>query len=276
LGGEPGIYQVGSSLSADGGRIAISVTTHQERRPYAFDLARSTLTPLAPSGKGEFVGRAWAARTNRVAFLAHEGNATQLVLIDADNPSTLERVPDSDDFWPSSWSPDGTQLAGLRHGDIWVYSQGATPRLQPLQATPATETHPSWSPDGKWLAYASNTTGRPEIYVRSYPGLGREIPISTTGGTSPAWSRDGRELFFAQTGPNAVMLAVNMANRAQPGKPSRLFAIPNGLRLVCGPANCFAVGSGSRQFVTTRDVTLPAKPVEQIHLILNWLETVRR
>ena len=276
LGGQPDTYQAGGSLSSDGGRVAVSLTTNQERRPYAFDLARGTLTPLSPPGKGEFVGRAWS-KSNAVAFLVFEAGTTQLVVISAVNPSEVVRVPDSDDFWPSAWSPDGTRLLGLRGGDIWVYSPGATPQLQALQTTPALETHPSWSPDGKWLAYASNATGRPEVYVRPYPGPGRDIPISTTGGTAVSWSRDGRELFFTATGADPeVMMVVNMANPAKPGKPTRLFTAGGDLRFSCNPVNCYAVGTGARQFVTTREVTQPARPVRQISLILNWLQTAPR
>jgi Tol biopolymer transport system component len=276
LSGQPDTYQAGGSFSPDGGRVAVSLTTNQERRPYAFDLARRTLTPLSQPGKGEFVGRAWS-KSNAVAFLVFEASATQLVVINADNPSEVVRVPDSDDFWPSAWSPDGTRLVGLRGGDIWVYSPGATPQLQALQTTPAIETHPSWSPDGKWLAYASNTTGRPEVYIRPYPGPGRDIPISTTGGTAASWSRDGRELFFAVIGADPeVMMVVSMANPAKPGKPARLFTANGALRFSCNPVNCYAVGTGARQFVTTREVTQPARPVKQIDLILNWLETVAK
>ena len=145
------------------------------------------------------------------------------------------------------------------------------------RTTPAAETHPSWSPDGKLLAYVSNTSGRPEVYVRPYPGPGRDIPISTSGGTAVSWSRDGRELFFAVPGADPeVVMVVNMAKPSQPGKPTRLFAAAGDLRFSCSPVNCYAVGTGSRQFVTTREVAQPARPVRQINLILNWLETVAK
>ncbi|HET9271540.1 MAG TPA: hypothetical protein VFO31_25360, partial [Vicinamibacterales bacterium] len=269
-------YQTGGWLSPDGTRIALSVTTDKERRPFAFDLARGTLTPLAPSGKGEFVGRVWSA-SNHVAFQVFESGKTQLVIVNADDPSKIERVPESSDFWPSAWSRDGSRLIGLRARDIWMYAPGSTPPFQPVMTTPASETHPSWSPDGKWIAYVSDTSGRAEVYVRPYPGLGREIPVSTGGATAVAWSRDGRELFFVATGTGSdVMMAANMANPAQPGKPTRLFAPDAALDFRCNPVNCYAVGTGARQFVTTRDVPQAPRPVRQINLILNWLQTVSK
>jgi Tol biopolymer transport system component len=274
LGGEPHAYQAGGSLSPDGTRIAVSLTTDQERRPYAFDLTRGALTPLAPSGKGEYVGRAWS-KSNKVAFLIFEGGTTQLAIVNADNPSDVTRVPESDEFWPVAWSPDGARLIGVRAGDLWVYSPAATPPLQALTTTPAVETHPSWSPDGKWLAFVSGASGRPEVFVRPEPGPGRDIPISTGGGTAVSWSRDGKELFY--TIPNAVpevMMVVSMANPSKPGQPARLFTASDAnLQLSCNPGNCYAVGTGARQFVTTRDVPQPPRPVRQIHLVLNWLES---
>jgi Tol biopolymer transport system component len=277
LGAGSGTYQAGGSSSRDGGRMAVSVTTHQERRPFALDMTKGTLTPLAPSGKGEFVGRAWST-SNKVAFLVYEGSKTQLVLINADNPSDVERVPDSDEFWPSAWSPDGTRLVGQRDGDLWVYSSAATPKFQAMQTTPERESHPAWSLDGKWLAYVSNNGARPEVFVRPYPGPGRAIQISSNGGTAVSWGRDGKELFF--TVPGATPEVMMVASIAAPGKfgvPKRLFvAADTSLQMSCNPVNCYAVGTGKRQFVATRDVPQPPRPVQRINLILNWLETIGR
>ena len=207
----------------------------------------------------------------------YEAGKAQLVLINADNTSQVQRVPDSEGFWPSAWSPDGKQLVGQREGDLWVYSAGATPPLQVWQKTPERESHPSFSPSGKWLAFTSNTNDRNEVYVAPYPGPGRPIQVSTSGGSAPSWSRDGRELFFTfRDGARDAMMALNMANPAQPGKPTRLFTAEAGLRLTCNPVNCYAVGSGARQFITTRDLAQPPRPVQQINLVVNWLDLIRK
>ena len=274
LSNEPGTYQLGSSVSTDG-RVALSMTTDRERRPYAFDLARGTLTPLVPPGKAEFVGRVWSS-TNKVAFLAYEGASEQLVIVNADRPSEIERVPGGDEFWPSAWSADGTRLLGSKKRDIWIYSATATPKFQPVLETPAVESHASWSPDGRWLAYVSDTSGRPEVYVRPYPGPGRDTQVSTGGGSAASWSRDGKELFFVVNADPDVMMAVNMTRPDQPGKPVRLFAMTADVRMICNPVNCYAVGTGARQFVTTRNVPVAPRPVKQINLVVNWVELTRR
>jgi serine/threonine-protein kinase len=284
LGGGPNTYQAGPSLSPDGSRVAVSITTNQERRPYAFDITRGTLTPLAPSGKAEFTARVWSPANNTVAFIAFEKGPSQFVLLNADNQSA-QHVPGPEDFWPSAWSADGKRLAGTaRNRAIWIYEPGATTPMRefaPVSGADTRETHPSFSRDGKWLAYGSNVSGRPEVYVRPYPGPGTPIRVSANGGTAPAWSRDGRELYYVATeaGKNGdrVMMAVNMASPAKPGSPTRLFPFFNSvLRLACNPSNCYAVGSGNRLFITAREVAQPVRPVERLNLILNWLDSPGR
>jgi Tol biopolymer transport system component len=98
---------------------------------------------------------------------------------------------------PSSWSPDGRLLALKKGGGIWiatVASDRAT--VEPLTHTAAVELWPEFSPDGRWLAYGSNDSGRFEVYVQPYPGPGPRLQVSLEGGSSPAWNPAGGELFF--------------------------------------------------------------------------------
>ena len=104
--------------------------------------------------------------------------------------------------FPTAWSPDGRALAfyelhpeTLR--DIWIFNPGGDPASLPFLVTPFQERAGAFSPDGNWIAYVSNQSGRDEIYVRPYPTTGpQEYAISLDGGREPVWSRDGGELFF--------------------------------------------------------------------------------
>jgi len=96
-----------------------------------------------------------------------------------------------------SVSPDGTQLAAARDGDVMILTLGpGEPSTIPFLQTPDTERSPEFSPDGRWLAYASTVTGRFEVYVQAYPRPGPVYQVSVDGGRSPAWHPNGRELFF--------------------------------------------------------------------------------
>ena len=95
---------------------------------------------------------------------------------------------------PHSWSPDGQLLAFTEINpttgyDIWVLRMGDR-KAQPFLRTPFNESAPRFSPDGRWLAYVSNESGRYEIYVQPYPGPGGKWQISTEGGTEPVWNRE--------------------------------------------------------------------------------------
>ena len=104
------------------------------------------------------------------------------------------------DVLPSSLSPDGQLLAYTlstpESDDIWTVRLDDTSEPTPFLETAADEGQPAFSPDGKWIAYQSNNSGRFEIYVRPFPAADRRITVSTDGGSEPVWSPDGRELFY--------------------------------------------------------------------------------
>ena len=108
------------------------------------------------------------------------------------------------------------------NGNIGMLSmEGARP-WKPLLQTEANEVSPALSPDGAWIAYTSNRTGRPEVYVERFPGLTDRQPISTDGGAEPLWSRDGRELFYRRG--NAMMVVpLGGSSTLSVGTPRVLF-----------------------------------------------------
>ena len=136
-------------------------------------------------------------------------------------PGTLPTLSGAGPQFPMSWSPDGSTLAfherkpnGER--DIWVVSPGGDP--VPFLITPFDERSPRFSPDGKWLAYVSDESGRNDVYVQPFPGPGPKWLVSTDGGIDPVWSRDGRELFYRQD--DQMMVAVGGAEGRVFGGPS--------------------------------------------------------
>jgi dipeptidyl aminopeptidase/acylaminoacyl peptidase len=117
---------------------------------------------------------------------------------------------------PSDWSPDGTYLVvTVRGRDIWAVPLEPDAKPQPLLAEAFTERDARISPDGRWLAYVSDESGRPEISVRSLVGPARRFVVSSGGGDQPAWRHDSAELFFAAAG--GQLHSVSVRSDAQSG-----------------------------------------------------------
>jgi Tol biopolymer transport system component len=221
---------------------------------------------------------AWS-KTNVIAFRGYARGTSQLVLIRPDASTAPEAVPDSASFTPSSWSPDGLRLVGTRTGDLWIFSSGDTPQFRAFTETAdGNESNPAWSPNGHWIAFHSNATGRNEVYVRPYPGPGPATLVSTRGGLAPAWNPNGRELFYGE--PDSVptqpdrMMSVDLTTPRAPGQPVALFPFTPDLRMTCNPTNCYSVAPDGRRFFAVRMVPQASDPVTHISLILNWFEDV--
>ena len=206
----------------------------------------------------------------------------------ADSSGPVE-VLREDDIVGGSWSSDGSlaywsyppavTLTGSRgpagavgNRDIGVMS--ADGDLSPLIATAFSERSPRVSPDGRWLAYLSDESGRDEVYLQAYPGGGRRTAISTNGGREPVWSRDGRELFFWTLDENALMVVrVGQEPGLTVTAPERLFVgAYQRNEPVIGIANYDVAEDGQRFLMveSTRRRSL------EINVILNWAEELNR
>ena len=155
---------------------------------------------------------------------------------------------------------------------------GGDRQPQPLLRLPLTQSAPEFSPDGRWLAYMSAESGRPEVYVQPYPGPGARTVVSTEGGREPAWSRDGRELFYT-TVPSAdghikmMAVAVSSTTEFRAGAPRTLF---EGRYVWSNPIRMYDVAPDGKRFLMVQDVERP--PMKPTHMILvqNWFEELKR
>ncbi len=194
-------------ISPDGRRVAVAIT-EQEAQLWLYDLSRETLTRFTFEGNSNGYP-VWTPDGKRIAFASNKEGPQSLFWQLADGSGGLERLAASEDIQtPESWSPDGQLLAFHENNpttqrDIWVLrmgdpsaSSGQVRKAQPFLRTPFNESAARFSPDGRWLAYVSDESGRYEVYVQPYPGPGGKRQISTEGGTEPVWSRNGRELFY--------------------------------------------------------------------------------
>jgi Tol biopolymer transport system component len=272
----------GPRISPDGGRIAFSVlnlTSTVDSQVWVHDLKRGATTRLTFERANS--NPVWTPDGKRLIYLSAPGvvgsGAGTLDAVAADGsgqPVALmgEGVNPS----PTSVSPDGRLVLGVRSGntlpsgtEIWVLPLDATKaaeaKPQPFLDTRFTRGNLQFSPDGKWVAYESNETGRNEIYVVPYPGPGGESQVSTDGGTQPRWNRNGRELFFRN---GAMMMAVDVQTGAtfRTGTPRMLFE---------KVSSDYDVAPDGRRFLMLKPAATTTDSSE-LHVILNWFDDLRR
>jgi len=200
-----GLFQA-PAFSPDGSKVALEWQIPGEPQDiWIYDLEQRTLSRLT-FGDGTNVQPFWNPDGTEVGFSSNRDGLVALYARPADlSGVTRLLVSDADnDLYEGSWTPDGQSLVYRRvplgtattNMDIW-YS-GPDPDSTPvvILGTPARETTPSLSTDGRWIAYASNESGQVEVYVRPFPGPGGQSRVSVNGGFNPKWAHSGTEIFY--------------------------------------------------------------------------------
>jgi serine/threonine-protein kinase len=262
-------------LSSDGKRIAVEIGG----QTWAYDTTRDALARATFDGS-QNDAPTWSPDGTRIAFRSNrEGAPGSIFWQMADGSGSPERLSTSTQVsdTPMSFSPDGRFIAFFRtdpktQRDIWIASvQDHTRTL--FLGTPATEGAPRFSPEGKWIAYVSDESGRPEIYVQPYPRLGGKWQISTDGGIEPVWNPNGRELFYRSANK---MIAVQVTT--QPtftvGRPTMLFAGDYLASPFPATGVTYDVTPDGRRFLMVKDA--PKAEPTQINVVVNWFEELKR
>jgi eukaryotic-like serine/threonine-protein kinase len=263
-------------LSPDGGAVAIARIDRQARFSdiWVHDLARNTDSRLT-SGTGSNGNPAWSLDGSKIAFESNRGGTTN-VYQKAANGVGQEEELDKDARSKSvrDWSRDGQYLieevgrsseTGIA---VWVLPLFGNRKPFPYLESKFDEENPKVSPNGQWLAYESNETKRNEIYVQSFPKPGGKWRVSTDGGTSPVWSRDGKELFFRDA--NGKLMAAEVRSGpgykfdSDPAKP--LFDLPGG-------AGTFDVTKDGRFLIPAPVGQSTSAPVT---VVINWTAGLKR
>jgi serine/threonine-protein kinase len=217
-------------LSPDGSRIAV-FSNDEAQDVWIWD-QRGTLTRLT-SDPGFDLDPVWTPDGRRIIFGSDRGGGVRNLWWQlADGTGVAERLTTSDQLQrPSSVSPDGNSLVfeeqqGGRIDLMRVPLTGNRTPTSLLQTTFANR-NGVISPNGRWLAYESNDTGRSEIYVRPYPNTGDgHSQVSTMGGTRPLWAQSGTELFFMTVQGVLMRVPVETGSKWNAGQPTKLFAGP--------------------------------------------------
>ena len=238
-GAPPHIY-AGPRLSPDGTRVAVTVADRQNDL-HVLDLKKGTLLRLAQSPAVES-SPVWTRDGQRLVFASNRDGGPNLYAQAADGTGTVERLTNAPDWQHPAWvAPDGTGILGSEispktAGDIvWFPIQDSARRTLASLASSETprrlvetlgiDYFPEVSPNGRFIAYQSNESGRSEIYVRPFPRVDEGVwHVSVNGGLKPVWARNGRELFYLD--PAHALIAVPVETSGTTfgfGKPSKLF-----------------------------------------------------
>jgi serine/threonine-protein kinase len=216
-------------FSPDGRRIAFSM----DANIWVLDRVQGTLVRLSTDSAAD--RPAWSPDGQRVIYVRETGRTTDLRMTMANSSGSAVSLPRTRQLepWEVLFTPDGRSVvartvatSGSR--DIWLIPLDSTRPPVPLLQNPANEMAPAISPDGRWLAYVSTESGRPEVYVQPFPGMGARVPVSLDGGTEPIWSPRGDELFY-RSGPALIAATVSSARGQvlQVLRRAMLFSDPN-------------------------------------------------
>jgi serine/threonine-protein kinase len=276
---------VNPRISPDGRQVAVGIT-EQERQVWLYDLSRQTLTRFTFQGNNNLVPF-WTPDGRRIAFTSNKEGQRNVFWQLADGSGGLERLTTSEFVQiPGSWSPDGQSLAfsevnATTGYDIWVVrlggpssGSGQVRKSEPFLRTQFNEAAPQFSPDGRWLAYISDESGRKEIYVQPYPGPGGKWQISTEGGAEPLWNRNGRELFY-RSGKKMMAVEITTKPSFSAGTPKVLFEGQyQSLPTISTPN--YDVSPDGQRFLMLKPIEAAQSAPTQINVALNWFEELKR
>ncbi len=262
-------------VSPDGAQLAFSVSKGRASSLFVHDLARRVTEPLRTEGRIN-QSPEWSPDGRYIAFESDQDASFGLYRIEANDGGVVERLASSDAYQGlMSWSQDGV-IAYLEGGDVWLLRPNAS--SEPFFTSDASESHATFSPDGRRLAYVADQTGQYEVYVRPYPGPGGATRVSDAGGVSPVWSRDGRRLFFVGGTDRDLMMAAEIGEGPDfnVGAVEALFPWPYATQF---PARGFDMLDDESLVVNTAITRVldfrDDFRVEEFHVVLNFIQELR-
>jgi serine/threonine protein kinase len=263
----PGIY--GNIMLASSGRAVASDTTDptsQNTDVWTYDLEtrsakRLTFDPALDSLP------VWSPDGSRVVFASNREFKFDLYLKDANGAQEEKIIPqDGPDRFPTDWSRDRKYILYGRGPDLWFVTLPELTATQFLKATSSLKAG-RFSPDGKWVAYSSNESGRWEIYVTSFPQAQGKWQVSNTGGDQPRWRSDGKELFYLSTDSKIMSVPVKTGSNFDAGTPTVLFQANPREMFATSELFSYDVSNDGQKFLVNTQLKTETTPMS---VVLNW------
>lgn len=276
----PGSYLY-PRISPDGQQLAVEIEGPNHDL-MLYDFARGVLSKVTTDGLSH--NPVWAPDGARFAFRSWQAGGMTMWSMPADRSAPASRLdPQGTRQSPVSYSPDGQFLAfdqkdPQTRDDVWVLPPGGSPVA--VARSRFSEGSAKFSPDGRWIAYASDESGRSEVYVQAFPGPGAKQQISRDGGLDPVWRRSGGELYY-RSGDGMMAVSIGTLGRLSVSPPRQLWTgkYSGGSGSSCGmpgPASSnYDVTPDGQRFLMVQD-DLSWAPSNRIVVVLNWTDELRK
>jgi eukaryotic-like serine/threonine-protein kinase len=237
---------------------------HGAAKRLTFDPAVDSTPVFSPDGK-------------QILFSSSRAHVFRLYVKDADGAQEEKPIPldasDNSNFYPSDWSRDGKSILYTRATELWA-ARVLDWKTRPVVQGAGTLKNGQFSPDGRWVAYASNESGRWEVYVTSFPDGRGKWQVSTAGGSQPRWRGDGKELFYLASDSKIMAVPITGGTNFDPGSPVPLFqAIPREMGATTELAEYDVTRDGQRFLVNTQVRDPETQPMS---VILNWSAQLKK
>ncbi|MGI8784254.1 MAG: protein kinase domain-containing protein [Acidobacteriota bacterium] len=277
---------LGPRVSPDGKRLAVVIDTGSSADIWIYEWQQDRLTRLTFDGGNH--APIWTPDGGRIAFGSEKDGAPNIYWRRADGAGDAQRLTESKNSQiPYSWHPDGKILAFFEMnprtgGDIWMLplkgdeqSGWAPGKPELFLGGPAVEVRPVFSPDGRWVAYNSNESGKFEIYVRPFFGPGGKRQISMGGGVFPTWSPNGKELFYRTDDQRIWVCTYSASEHAfEAGRP-RLWS--QGQFTDRGVSPNFAIAPDGKRFAVLKAPDVEGEfGTDKVVFVLNFFDELRR
>jgi Tol biopolymer transport system component len=280
----PNMYMF-PKISPDGTRVALTIGSGN-LDIWIWDLIRKTLTRLTFDDTSESAP-IWTPDGKRILFVSNRDGANGIYWKPADGTGVVEKFATAPDrtLLPYSFSSDGKVLitgelgASSTKADIGMLSMEGNHARKALLQEKFDEVQPKISPDGQWMAYSSTESGQNEVYVRPFPDIDKgKWQASTSGGSSPLWAPNGRELFYLSNDNSVMAVPVDFKPALNLGTPKILF---RSTYIAAGPTSGtpWDINSDGKRFLMMKgpesSVSTGGGP-RKINIVLNWLEELKQ
>ena len=251
-------------------KIIVSIGRENSNQLWIVESNRQTISQFTFEGSNDYP--IWTPDGKNITFNSDRNGKKNIYLKALKNqPPAVQLTTGDNKQFPTSWSPDGKALAFCEDHpdsnlDIWMFKFDKDTTAQPFIATKFREHQAKFSPDGKWVAYTSDFSGKNEVYVRSFPGKGEAIKISEIGGTDPIWNPSENKLYFRQ---RDNLMEVNYLSTPvfKAEKPGEIFKLDHTF-------HNYTISSDGDLFVFIVDEK--TQPINNFNVVLNWFVELKQ